>query len=432
MINSEQQLLPLKLEFKQLKILFVSQYFYPEDFKGNDIVFDLVKKGHEVTVLTGKPNYPEGKFYKGYNFFNKNTEYIQGAKVIRAPLFPRRSGKALPLILNYLSFLFFSFFVATFRIKEKYDVVFVQQLSPVTMALPGIWIKNRQGIPLVLWVLDLWPESIVASSNIKSNFIIKPIEKLVKWIYNKSDLILVSSKFFTKSVLEKCKNENMKVEHFPNWAEDVFTNSLITIPLKEHKIPELPIGFNIMFAGNIGEAQDFEAIINAAEITKNLGINWILIGDGRKLEWVRNEVKVRNITNIYIKGRYPIESMPKFFKKADAMLVSLKDEPIFSLTVPAKIQAYMASGKIILGMLNGEGNALINNSNCGFAANAGDSIGLAEFAVKLKNSSIDKIKEMENNSTNYYCQFFEKKLLMSNLEKMLIEIVDEGGKGLKN
>lgn len=415
-----------------MKILFVSQYFYPESFKGNDIVFDLIEKGHEVTVLTGKPNYPEGKFYKGYNFFNKNIEYINGAKVIRTPLFPRRSGKAIPLIINYLSFIFFSYFVVLFRIKDKFDLIFVQQLSPVTMALPGLWVKRKQKIPMVLWVLDLWPESLVASSNIRNKFILNFIEKTVKYIYTNSDIILISSKYFKNSVLSKCDDKNKKIKYFPNWAEDVFTNSLISIPLKEHKIPELPIGFNIMFAGNIGEAQDFEAIINAAEITKNLGINWILIGDGRKLEWVRNEVKVRNITNIYIKGRYPIESMPKFFKKADAMLVSLKDEPIFSLTVPAKIQAYMASGKIILGMLNGEGNALINNSNCGFAANAGDSIGLAEFAVKLKNSSIDKIKEMENNSTNYYCQFFEKKLLMSNLEKMLIEIVDEGGKGLKN
>lgn len=405
-----------------MKILFVSQYFFPENFKGNDIVFDLIERGHEVTVLTGKPNYPEGKFYNGYNFFNKNTEYIEGAKVFRVPLFPRRSGKAIPLILNYFSFLFFSFFVVTFRIKEKYDVVFVQQLSPVTMAIPGIWIKKRQEIPLVLWVLDLWPESIVASSNIKSNYFIKPIDNLVKWIYNKSDLILVSSKFFTESICEKCENKNKIVEHFPNWAEDVFIKSIKT-PLEKYNLPEFPKGFNVMFAGNIGEAQDFESILLAAEITKNKGVNWLFIGDGRKLDWVKNEVLVRNISNIYILGRHPLESMPLFFEKADAMLVSLKDEPIFSLTVPAKIQSYMASGKIIVGMLNGVGNTLINESRCGFAVSAGDSRGLTKIVNKIKNSNAEKIKEMELNAVNYYEKCYSKKVLLSNLEKKLIGLI---------
>jgi glycosyltransferase involved in cell wall biosynthesis len=314
-----------------------------------------------------------------------------------------------------------------FRVKGKFDAIFVQQLSPATMALPGLWVKSRQGIPLVLWVLDLWPESIVASSNIKNNFIIKPIEKLVKWIYNKSDLILVSSKFFTQSVLEKCKNKNMKVEHFPNWAEDVFIKTSKS-SIIDYKIPELPVGFNVMFAGNIGEAQDFEAILIAAELTKNEGVNWLFIGDGRKLDWVKNEVISRKIANIYIFGRHPMESMPLFFEKADAMLVSLKDEPIFSLTVPAKIQAYMASGKIILGMLNGEGNVLINESKCGFAVPAGSSKGLAEIVNKLKNFNSEKIKEMESNAVSYYYRFFSKNMLLSKLEKILIEIVENSNK----
>ena len=407
-----------------MKILFVSQYFYPESFKGNDIVFDLIEKGHEVTVLTGKPNYPEGKFYKGYNFFNKNSEYIKGAKVIRSPLFPRRSGKAIPLALNYFSFIFFSFFTTLLRIRGEFDVVFVQQLSPVTMALPGLWIKKRRGIPLVLWVLDLWPESIIASSNIKSDFIINPIEKLVKRIYNKSDKILVSSKFFKESVLEKCNDKNISIEYFPNWAEDVFLKTNRTA-LKDYKIPEFPAGFNLMFAGNIGEAQDFESILIAAELTKNEGINWILIGDGRKLDWIKNEIKVKHISNIYLFGRHPLESMPLFFEKADAMLVSLKDEPIFSLTVPAKIQAYMASGKVILGMLNGEGKELINDSSCGFAVSAGNAQGIADKAKNLKNLRSEEIKEMELNSIKYYERFFSKKMLLLKLEKTLLDIVKQ-------
>ncbi len=400
-----------------MKILFVSQYFYPEIFKGNDIVFDLVERGHEVTVLTGKPNYPEGKFYKGYNFFNKNTEYIQGAKVIRTPLFPRRSGKALPLILNYLSFIFFSYFVVFFRLRDKFDLIFVQQLSPVTMALPGLWMKRRQKTPLFLWVLDLWPESITANSTIKKGFIINFIEKLVKNIYNKSDVILISSRFFKNSILEKCNDKSKRIIHFPNWAEDVFEN------VKEisSKIPDLPLGFNIMFAGNIGESQGFEAILDTVELTKNEDINWIIIGDGRKVNWIKKEIKNRKLSKIHLLGRYPLETMPHFFKMADVMLVSLKDEPIFELTVPAKVQAYMASGKPILGILNGEGKILINESKCGFAVTAGDSLALANKSIEMSKFSIAQIKEICKNSLDFYNQNFLKEKLLNQLEELLIK-----------
>ena len=205
-----------------MKILFVSQYFYPEVFKGNDIVFDLVKRGHDVTVFTGKPNYPSGKFFDGYNFFNKRQEIINGAKVIRTPLFPRKNGGALALALNYLSFVFFSYFTYLFRIKDKYDIVLAQQLSPISMVIPGIWVKKAQKIPMVMWVLDLWPDSLLESKNIKSRHIMSMLDSLVTKIYNSADVILISSNFFKKSILENCSNKSKKIEYFPNWAEDIY------------------------------------------------------------------------------------------------------------------------------------------------------------------------------------------------------------------
>lgn len=400
-----------------MKILFVSQYFYPENFKGNDIVFDFVKKGYDVTVLTGKPNYPQGKFFEGYSFFNKRKETIQGANIIRVPLFPRRNGKGIALALNYFSFIFFSYWAVLFRVKAKYDAIFVQQLSPVTMALPGLWIKKRQKIPLILWVLDLWPESVTATSNIKEGKIINFLEKLVKKIYAKSDVILTSSKFFKESILEKCEDKNKRIEYFPNWAEDIFVKEKEAI-----QVPKLPKGFNIMFAGNIGESQGFESILEAAKLTKDENINWILVGDGRKVSWIKKEIADRNITNVYLMGRHSLASMPDFFKKADAMLVSLKDEPIFALTVPAKVQAYMASGKIILGMLNGEGKALINESGCGFAVAAETPQLLAEKSIAASQLSAEEKMQMEEKAYTYYQKHFSKEKLFSKLDALFQEL----------
>ncbi len=402
-----------------MKILFVSQYFYPETFKGNDIVFDFVKRGHEVTVVTAKPNYPEGKFHEGYSFFGKKEEIIDGVKVIRTPIYPRKNGKGIHLILNYFSFIWFSYFTCLFRVKGKFDIIFVQQLSPVTMALPGIWLKKKKKAPLVLWVLDLWPESIIAASNIKEGKIIKLLDKLVKFIYNKSDVILISSKCFEDSILEKLQDKNKKIIHFPNWAEDVFTQID-----KNISVPDLPVGFNIMFAGNVGESQDFETILNAAKLTIEENINWVIVGSGRKMDWIVKEVQDKKMSNIHLMGRHNLESMPFFFKKADAMLVSLKDEPIFALTVPAKVQAYMASGKIILGVLNGEGNNLINDSKCGLAVSAGDYQLLVKKAIELKNLSQENKKQMESNSINYYQTYFSKKMLFDKLELILKNSLD--------
>ena len=400
-----------------MKILFVSQYFYPEIFKGNDLVFDFVKRGHEVTVLTGKPNYPSGKFFEGYSFFGRSEEVIHGAKVIRTPIYPRKNGKGIHLFLNYFSFVFFSYFTCIFRIRGKFDIIFVQQLSPVTMALPGLWIKRRNNTPLYLWVLDLWPESILAASTIKNGIVIKAIERVVQEIYKKSDIILVSSKNFKEAILYKLTDKTKKIIYFPNWAEDGFTQ----ISDDKISVPNLPLGFNIMFAGNVGESQDFETILKAAELTKTENINWIIVGEGRKMAWVKNEVESKNLYNIYLLGRFDLETMPYFFKKADVMLVSLKDKPVFSLTVPAKIQAYMASGKIILGALNGEGNNLINESNCGYAVSAGDYNLLAQKALLLKKLSPSIKREMESNSKTYYENNFSKDMLFSKLESMFIE-----------
>ena len=399
-----------------MKILYVSQYFYPETFRGNDILFDLVSKGHDVTVLTGKPNYPLGFFYKGYKFWGIQNEQIHGANVIRIPTIPRGKGGAARLILNYFSFILFSFFPARFKVDTDFDIIFVQQLSPVMMALPAIWaLKRNKKAKLYLWVLDLWPESVTSTSGFSNRFVIGLLDKVVKYIYSKSDYILVSSKLFEESI--KLRSDNKRIMYFPNWAESLYENPEIK---KDLELPVLPNGFNIMFAGNIGEAQDFETILKAANLTKTESINWVLIGDGRKLNWVKSQVKDNYLHNVYIFGRYPIEKMPAFFQSADVMLLTLKKSTISELTVPAKLQAYMASGKIILGAINGEAKSIINNNNIGLASESGDFNSLSSNAIFLKNLTTPQKILFESNSKNLYFKEFSKNVLLNKLEDMFI------------
>ena len=387
-----------------MKLLIVSQYFWPEEFRINDLALDLVKRGHDVSVITGNPNYPKGKFIEGYGFKYSN-EIFKGIKIYRVPIFPR--GKSsLMLIINYLSFVFFGCFFSFFH-RIKYDKVFAVNYSPITAVLPGLVYSKKNKIKLSIWVQDLWPESIVASSNIKSKIVFSVLNKLVKYIYKNSDNIFVSNYGFKNSVIEKKISSN-KIKFMPNWAEDIFESSkTLNVNRKEFNIPK---GFVIMFAGNIGESQDFESIIKAIELNKeNHSIQWVFVGDGRKSKWLHKKIHEKKLTKIVtLLGRHPTESMPSFFKLADVMLVSLKNEYIFSLTVPGKVQSYMAASKPILTMLDGEGSSIIKESKSGFVANAGDYKTLSTNVQKCFSLSSIKLDELGQNAFNFYKKNYSK------------------------
>lgn len=397
------------------RVLFVTQYFYPEVFRGNDIAFDLVRRGMDVTVVTAIPNYPQGKFFKGYGLLRKREEIVHGVRVIRVPIIPRGSN-SITLLLNYLSFAFnaciFTFFHLLFN---KYDACFVQQLSPITLALPAVVFKKITKKPVYTWVLDLWPESLKSAGGINNKSILSFFEYIVKLVYRNSDKILISSKGFENSILEKGDFKN-KLIYYPNWAEDVFQTNEVK------RIPDLPQGFKVMFAGNIGEAQDFDHIIEAAKLLKpEDGIEFIIIGDGRKKIWVDEQIKKYHLEDIIVMlGRYPIEYMPSFFAKADVMLVSLKNELIFNLTAPAKIQAYMSVGKPIIGMMNGEGNALIKEANCGMAVPAESPLDLVNALKQFKSSSERERFFFGNNGQQYCDKHFNKRMCLDKLYELLI------------
>ncbi|MBF8457191.1 glycosyltransferase family 4 protein [Kaistella sp. G5-32] len=399
-----------------MKILIVTQYYFPENFKSNDLSFELQKRGHDVTVLTGLPNYPEGKMYDGYGLFKNRRQEINGVKIIRSLLLLRGKGGGIRLFLNYFSFAFFASIKAFFlNFNHKYDAVIVHEPSPITQFYPALLLKKLQNAPVYFWVMDLWPESLEIAGGVKNKAILGFFEKMVINFYKNSEKILITSKGFKKSILEKGNFEN-KLEYFPNWAEDSISQGDQNFP-----VPELPKGFKVMFAGNVGEAQDLEAIMKAGlELKNNPEIKLIIVGDGRKMSYVQEFIDINNLQEtVFTVGRYPVEAMASFFAKADVMLVSLKDDKIFNLTVPAKVQAYMSASKPIVAMLNGEGAEIIEEAKCGLVVPAGDSKKLAETILKMAILPSSELKQMGQNSRSFFLENYQLSSCIDNLERIL-------------
>ena len=409
---------------RKMRILVVTQYFYPESFKINDLVEQMQKRGHDVCVLTGLPNYPEGKIYSGYNFWRYRKEEYRGAKVIRSALIPRGKGGGLRLFINYMSFAIFASLTALFRVKGRFDVVFVYEISPITVAIPALVIKRLRRIPVVMWVQDLWPESVFDAGNVNSKAVQFVLNALVKKIYHRCDSMLLSSRAFRQSV-KSFGIPDREISYLPNWAEEFFK------PCSKDKEFEheglLPDGFKVLFAGNIGEAQDFPAIIEAAEkLRKVKDIKWVILGNGRCSEWARNEVEKRGLSEtVHFLGRFAVETMPLFFCRADVMLVTLKKSLVFSLTVPAKLQAYMACARPIVTMLDGEGSRIVKEARAGLVCQAGDSDELAENVLELYEMPLQKREEMGANALEYCRKHFDRETILGELDRVLREVVEE-------
>lgn len=399
-----------------MKILFVCQYFYPEVFRGNDIAFHWAEDGHEVHVVTGIPNYPDGVFHQGYGWFKKRHEVVNGVKVTHLPIIPRGNNKIM-LMLNYFSYLIVGWVYMLFHaLFHKYDRVFVQQLSPVMMSAPGVLYKRIRKTPLYTWVLDLWPESLTAAGGINNKYVLAFFKHYVKSEYKHSDKILISSRSFEKSILEYGDYKD-KIVYYPQWS-DASPNDNVN---KNDTLPELPEGFKLMFAGAVGEAHGFECTMEAARLTKEQKeIKWVIVGDGRKLEWVREYVKEHGMEEtVYTLGRFPAEAMPWFFGQADVMLVTLSDDPLFKLYAPAKISSYMAAGKPIVAVLNGEGAEMIRDAGCGWTLAAGDAEGFAKLAIDLSRKDASELAAKGANAAKYYDEHFVKEKCLKKLDDLM-------------
>lgn len=398
-----------------MKILVICQYYYPEPFRITDVCESLALRGHHVTVLTGLPNYPEGRVLDEYRHRNKRKEILNGVEVIRCFEIGRGKSK-IKLFLNYLSYTLSATLKALF-IKEEFDVIFVNQLSPVLMGIPGIVYKKRHKKKLLLYCLDLWPDSLAAGGIKETSSIFKIVHKISKVIYSSADSILVTSSMFKDYFRNVLKIEKNNIKHLPQYAEDIFmeTRCKTSSDSKSNKT------YNFVFAGNIGDMQSVETIIKAAhELCDYNNIFFHIVGDGSKLNECKALSNELGLKNIKFFGRKPVTEMPSFYELADAMLVTLKDNKTLSYTLPGKVQSYMAAGKPIIGAICGETERVIEEAKCGLICKAEDYQSLAKLILEFCKS--DQTILMSHNAHKYYEENFDKNKFIDLLEKELINL----------
>lgn len=398
-------------------ILVISQYFYPENFRINDICKEWVKRGYEVTVVTGIPNYPQGKFFKGYGWFKNRKEEYEGVHIIRLPIIARGKG-SVRLALNYFSYVFSGLFWKSFT-RIKADKVFVFEVSPMTQALVGVWYAKRRKIPCTIYVQDLWPENVEVVTGIKNKTIISTIDKMVNYIYKNCGLILATSPSFVRKLEERAsvfdEKGNSKVKYWPQYAEEFYK------PAQKQDLEDLKISdtFRIAFTGNIGYAQGLDILPKTAELLKQQNVNceFIIIGDGRYREEFEKEIAERNVEKMFLLlGRKKPEEIPGYLALCDAAFISFADNPLFEMTIPAKLQSYMACGMPILAAANGETKRVIEEAECGMCCELGNAEKLANAIVEMKNKEKSSWKKMADNAIKYCGNNYQKDILLNELQ----------------
>lgn len=404
-----------------MHILIVTQYFWPEDFRINDVALGLLEKGHRVTVLTGIPNYPGGRIFPGYGILSARREDFRGVDVLRVPLLPRGQGGHVSLMANYLSFALLSSMLGPWLCRGNYDIIFVYEPSPITVGLPAIVLKRFKDIPIIFWVQDLWPESLSATGAVSSRYVLGIVERFVRFIYRGCDRILIQSRAFSTSI-EAFGVDAKRICYFPNSVEQLYQPAE-----PEHDAPErteVPDGFRVMFAGNIGAAQDFETILSAAEILRSHPqIHWVVLGEGRMGAWLKEQVRERGLgENVHLLGRRPQESMPRYYALANVMLVTLRKDPVFALTVPSKVQSYLACAKPIVAALEGEGARVVSESGAGISAPPGDAIALAEAIMEIYRLPDHERVAMGLRGRRYCEAHFDRGKLLGELEAWMMEL----------
>ncbi|NTV94176.1 MAG: glycosyltransferase family 4 protein [Thiobacillus sp.] len=397
-----------------MRILLLSQYFWPENFRINELAATLQAMGMQVTVLTGKPNYPEGNIYPGYKAWGVGHDYHNGSRLVRLPLIPRGGSSSWRLALNYLSFVLSGCALAPTAMRgQKFDLVFVYAPSPLLQALPAILLARLKRAPLVVWVQDLWPESLAATNHINNRLLLRGVEAIVRFIYRRADSILIQSEAF-RAPVARLTNDPGKIRYYPNsappLAEPGHSGS------ESAAADEIGRTFSVVFAGNLGTAQALDAIVDAAErLHDKPGIKFFLVGSGSQAAWLDEETRRRRLHNLVLLGRLPETAMPAIFRAASVLLVTLKDSPAFQHTIPSKVQAYLAAGRPIIAALNGEGARLIEAANAGVACPAGDSAALANAVLKLQSLSSEERNRLGENGRAYFKRHFDPQKLASEL-----------------
>ncbi|MDP2820535.1 MAG: glycosyltransferase family 4 protein [Polaromonas sp.] len=404
-----------------MRVLVLSQYFWPETFRITEVVQSLRDTGCAVTVLTGQPNYPDGVVPPGYSAAALRTQIRDGLTIHRVPLVPRGSGSALRLALNYLSFVVSAAVFGPWLLRgQRVDAILVYAPSPILQVIPAVWLRWIKGAKLVTWVQDLWPESLSATGFVRNQKVLGAVSAIVRWIYRKNDLLLVQSQAFVEPVVRMAGCT--PVAYHPNPGELAFSK-----PDTDSACPlQLEPGFNVVFAGNLGTVQALDTVLAAAQLLREESdVRFVLVGSGSRSEWLQQETRRLGLDNVGMPGRYPPSDMPGILAQASAVLVSLVRDPIMSQTVPSKVQAYLAAGRPIIASLDGEGARVVVESGAGVACPAEDAQALAEAVIQLRDALPEERQRMGKCGSLYYEQHFEPKLLARRLAQTLSEIVSE-------
>lgn len=407
-----------------MKLLIVTQYFWPESFRVNDLALGLREMGHDVEVLTGMPNYPRGSLFPGYSWLRPATESFEGIRVVRVPLVTRGRSKGLRLMMNYLTFSAFACVLGPLRCRGRYDAVLIYEPSPVTVGLPGLlmaWLKN---VPALFWVQDLWPDTLEAMGFRSTGLVTRCAGWLSDFIHRRCDRVMVQSRAFIPR-LEARGVAPSRIAYLPNWAESFYRP-----PSPQENIPD-PManisGFRIVFAGNIGSAQSLETIIDAALRLRQIAdLHWVVLGDGNMKEWLAEQIAKHVLSRqFHLFGQHPPEDMPAYFAHADALLVTLRADPVFTLTIPSKIQSYLACEKPVVAAIDGEGAAVMRESGAGVVCAAEDGAALAEAVFTMYRMSPQERTACGVRGRQYYKDNFERGLLLNRLNGWIDQLGHE-------
>lgn len=398
-----------------MKLLVLSQHYWPETFRITEVVRSLRLRGVEVSVLTGQPNYPDGQVFHGHRAWSAGCTVHGGTPIYRVPLVPRGQGGALRLVLNYLSFIASACTIGAWLLRrERFDVVFVYATSPLLQAIAAVWIGWLKGARVITWVQDLWPDSLEATGYVRSPQLLGAVAALVRWIYRHNDLLLAQSPAFVEAV-QRMAGATPVVYH-PNPGD-----AAVAKPAYDTQ-PALRLtpGFNIVFTGNLGTVQAFETVLDAAEqLREKADVRWILVGSGSRSAWLAEETRRRGLACVELPGRFDPGAMPGIYAQASALLVSLVRSPIMSRTVPSKLQAYLAAGRPIVASMDGEGARVVDEAGAGVTCPAEDAQALAAAVLHLRAMDAAERERLGTNARLYFARHFDPDRLAERLETLL-------------
>lgn len=403
----------------QKRILVVTQHYWPENFRINDIVEGFVADGIQVDVLCGLPNYPKGEWFDGYRYTGPRTQLHKGVHVYRAGEIPRKGNSGPMIFLNYVSWPFFALF-SLWRLKGPYDGILCYNTSPVLMSLPALVYGKRHHTPVTNYVLDIWPENLYSVLPVKSAFWRGIAHRVSDWHYRRADRLIAMSEGLRQRLVERTGKPNAQVAVIPQYCEDFYA-----VPQPDEALNAQFAGrFNLVFTGNFSPAQSLETVIRAAVQAHRQGadrLHLLLVGDGMSrpaLETLVDELNARDVVTFY--GSVPPTRIPAFTALADALVVSLSDSPDLGLTVPAKVASYMAAAKPLLASMDGEGRAAVEQAGCGWASAACDVDALAQNMQAACSAGMAERAALGERAFAYYSAHYRRRELLTRLEKFIL------------